>query len=29
MKTARNTEVNPDDSEPAAEGDIQLKYFSD
>jgi hypothetical protein len=26
MKTANNTEVDIDDLEPAAEGDIQLKY---
>jgi hypothetical protein len=29
MKTPENTEEDPDDSEPADEGDIQVEYFSD
>jgi hypothetical protein len=27
MKTPENTEQDPDDPEPADEGDIQLEYF--
>jgi hypothetical protein len=29
MKHPENTEENPDDSEPADEGDIQMEYSSD
>jgi hypothetical protein len=29
MKTPENTIGNPDDPEPADEGDIQIEYFSD
>jgi hypothetical protein len=29
MKTTENTDCEPDGSKPAAEGDIQLEYFSD
>jgi hypothetical protein len=29
MKTLDNTEEDPDDHEPAGEGGIQMKYFSD
>ena len=29
MKTPENTEEDPDDPEPAAEGDVQMKYTSD
>ena len=29
MKAPENTEQNPDDLEPAGEGDIQLEYTSD
>jgi hypothetical protein len=29
MKTPENTEEDPDDPEPAGEGDIQLEYSSD
>jgi hypothetical protein len=29
MKTPENTEHNPDDPEPAGEGDIQMEYSSD
>jgi hypothetical protein len=28
MTTPENTEGNPDDFEPAHEGDIQMEYFS-
>jgi len=29
MKIPENTEVNPDDCQPADLGDIQIKYYSD
>jgi len=29
MKTPENGEQNPDDPEPAGEGDIQMEYYSD
>jgi hypothetical protein len=29
MKTPENTEEDPDDPEPAIEGDIQMEYSSD
>jgi hypothetical protein len=29
MKAPENTEQNPDDLEPAGEGDIQMEYTSD
>jgi hypothetical protein len=29
VKTPDNTEEDPDDPEPANEGDIQVEYFSD
>jgi len=28
MKTPENREQNPDDPEPAGEGDIQMEYYS-
>jgi hypothetical protein len=29
MKTPKSTEEDPEDPEPAADGDIQLEYSSD
>jgi hypothetical protein len=29
MKTPQNTEEDPDDPQPADEGDIQMEYSSD
>jgi hypothetical protein len=29
MRNPQNPEENPDDPEPADEGDIQMEYFSD
>jgi hypothetical protein len=29
MRTPENTGWDPDDSDPADEGDIQMEYFSD
>jgi hypothetical protein len=29
IRDSRKTEVDPDDPEPAAEGHIQLEYYSD
>jgi len=29
LNTPENIEEDPDDSEPAAEGDVQMEYYSD